>query len=629
MNSDRKLNTLRPILRKMTFLFLMARCSLPLTIERAQAASDGVVLWDTGSRITDEAGLSDRAGWKTVPSELFGFEADPAKASSDPGYYGREYSFSGDAVVENRSLTAVFQSTHGRAVIYSRAPDGAQESSENSGPGKKIVEVGPLPSQLGQVKIDRLKILRNADDEVGVELSFSTGGDGAAASAVFVFDRTGIVEVRPGESLNKFRLESPIQYGIVPSFVGDDLIYDPSKYPPQSTLRPPSENLFLGLLEGGDHEMFMTWPEGKQQMALHLGDQGKQKTRLVKSIDFDTDGQSFYLAALNAPGIWHREVLAPSYLEKDVASAWRRPFPAKWQTQLNEAGVKTTFAFRGTSRQIWRGVPGSYTYPVWFNGDQALYHLSKKVPPKGESLIYFLEGQNTPHSISTPVDVMKATLGRQMCEPILDLAGRKLRTHHRRGGDGVHRSCTCGYTEAIQAVFKAGQEVEKKTYVQEALDDMIFFIESHLDRIDEYRTFADDMTKFLQEARRSSPVLKPYLENLEQIVQQIPQEYDVQRENMKSMKVAADLSRRTIALTRGKAPGNLEVYMGLFKEWRGMGGAQDYVLAQCHSIARKLFQEAGYGCVIEPGAPEVAVEIRARCRQILRNADGYEIWANY
>src|SRR5438093_200007 len=65
------------------------------------------------------------------------------------------------------------------------------------------------------------------------------------------------------------------------------------------------------------------------------------------------------------------------------------------------------------------------------------------------------------------------------------------------------------------------------------------------------------------------------------------------------------------------------------KAWRGMGGAQDYVVAQCHTITRKLCQEAGYGCADLPKAIDVAREIRSRCRQALRNPDGYEIWANY
>ena len=65
------------------------------------------------------------------------------------------------------------------------------------------------------------------------------------------------------------------------------------------------------------------------------------------------------------------------------------------------------------------------------------------------------------------------------------------------------------------------------------------------------------------------------------------------------------------------------------KAWRAMGGAQDYVVAQCHTITRKLFQEAGYGCVNDAKAVAVAQEIRARCRQVLRNPDGYEIWSDY
>jgi len=70
-------------------------------------------------------------------------------------------------------------------------------------------------------------------------------------------------------------------------------------------------------------------------------------------------------------------------------------------------------------------------------------------------------------------------------------------------------------------------------------------------------------------------------------------------------------------------------YMELLKAWRAMGGAQDYVVASCHTITRKLFQEAGYACVDDPKAVAVAHEVRARCRQALRNPDGYEIWADY
>jgi hypothetical protein len=123
--------------------------------------------------------------------------------------------------------------------------------------------------------------------------------------------------------------------------------------------------------------------------------------------------------------------------------------------------------------------------------------------------------------------------------------------------------------------------------------------------------------------------LQPVIENLQQIAEQIEQEYTVQKENMKSLEHARDLAEQTMMLTNKRDPGNLAAYMQLLKAWRGMGGAQDYIVAQCHTISRKLFQEAGYVASTEPKALKLAHNVRARCREILRNADGYEIWPNY
>jgi hypothetical protein len=351
--------------------------------------------------------------------------------------------------------------------------------------------------------------------------------------------------------------------------------------------------------------------------------------RSIESISFENDGKPFFIAPLAAAGIWHKETLTPALLEKDVAISWKRPFPARWKTQLLEEAVKTTFAFREAKGEIWRGVPGSYNYPVWFEDDQVFYHLSKKVPPKGESLIYFVEGQGTPDGICPPSNILKETLGRASADSILDVNGRKLRTHHRRGGEGVHRACTCGCTEAIQAVFESHEEVQRRSDIKEDLEDMVFFVHGHVNRINEYRRFADELVKELEQKKTSTPELVEYVDQMEQIVRQIPQECDVQRENMKSFGYADELVRRTMALTEKNDPNNLKAYLELLKEWRAMGGAQDYVLAQCHIITRKLAQEAAYRCVSKPKAVALAQEIRARAQQCLRNPDGYEIWADY
>lgn len=511
----------------------------------------------------------------------------------------------------------MFWSGKGRVVIYSKT-----DSS------KKSVEFVPLQLKGKPASITYCSILQNTGDEAALEVSFSAKETEDALSAIFSFGKTEIIEIKPAENMKGMSLLSPIEYGVMPDFISDDLIFDPGKYPSMTTLYIPSDNLFLGLLKGQNNILVITWPKGKQQMKLVL-DNKQREPRLIESVDFDNDGKSIYLALLDAPGIWHKEELKPSYLEKDVAINWKRPFPAKWITQLYEAGVKTTFRFRESKGNIWRGVIGRYDYPVWFSGENTFYRLGKKIPPKGDSLIYLLERKGTPVSVSTPVDIMKETLGRQACEAILDLPGRKLRSHHRRGGAGTRRAATCGCTEAIQVVFEAGEEVEKKEYVEGTVDDMVYFVRRHVERINEYQDFANNMVEFLNLARKSAADLKPFIDSMETIAQEILREYGRQKENMKTLEYTDELARKTKALTQKKDPQNLPTFLDLSEKWRAMGGAQDSVIAQVHSITRKLSQKAGYGCVNQPRAVEIAQEIRRRCRRCLRNPDGYEIWPDY
>ncbi len=582
-------------------------CSVPVRAyaQAPQVVTTNVTLWDTGAPLGEAVSLTDRANWKVVPPNLLLLEADPLKSSSDPGYYGREYAFQGDAVVENSYLIAVLRSAKGSVAVYPKAD-----------PSRKVTEFAP---QAKAKPATRCTVLQNTGDEVALEIpSFAT----------VAFGKTPILEIKPSENTKAIGLQSPIEYGVVPGFVGDDLVLAPGQYPSDSKLYIPCENLFLGLLKGGNSMLVMTWPKGKQQMRLGLGQAGQG--RLIESVEFDHDGQNAYLALLEAPGIWHRETLGVPYLEKEVASQWKKPFPARWVTSLWEGDVRTTYTFReAPAGTIWRGVAGMYNYPIWFKGDNAFFRLSKKVLPKDESIIYFLEGQNTPASVWTPVDVMKAALGRPACDSILDLAGRKLRTHHRRGAEGIRRACTCGCTEAIEAVFKAGQEIERKEYIEGAVGDMVYFVTRHVERLNEYRTFAADMLKFLRTTAASRPELKTYVDNLIQIAQQIPDQYTVQKENIKSLEYTDELSRKTLALLQRKDPKNLPTCLELGKDWRGMGGAQDGLLAEYHIIVRKLFQETGCSCANQPQAVDLAKEIRSRCRQCLRNPDGYEIWPNY
>ena len=596
-------------------LALLAAFSL---ICSARAAAN-ISLWDTGKPIVGSFPARPVPEWKPIPADLLELEANPQKAQSDPGYYGREYTVQGDIVLENRILAAHFSTSSGRVIFYPKS------DAPVSAP--KEFAAFTLPGNPGNSpKLAQIHLLRYTGDEAVLEALFSAN-DGSASSVTFTFDKTDIITVKPSTDTKSVRLLANLAYAIAPGFVADDLILAPASYTDATELSVPAENLLLGLLPDEGTVLSLAWPDDQRNVKLIPG-ASSTGDRLFTSIDMRSEGRPFYLA-LSRPSIWNRERLNATYLEKDKASLWRKPFPAKWKIQLTEGAARTTFAFRDTPQEIWRGVEGSYTYPVWFSNSVPMFHLSKKIPPKGEALIYFTEGRDTPPDILTPADVLKAALGLERAEALIDLVGRSLRTHHRRGGDGVHRACTCGCTEAIQSVFNAGEEVEKQAYINAAVDDMIYFIQRHIARIDEYRRFADEVSALLQARASISPELKPYLDDLAAIVGRIPEEYSVQKDNMKSLAYAAELKKLTLELASRKDPKNRAAYDDLLEKWRGMGGAQDYIVAQCHIITRRLYQEAGYGCVTRPEAVALAREIRARCRNALRNPDGYEIWPDY
>ena len=287
-------------------------------------------IWDTMSPLVETVDFATRSRWRLVPTDLLTLEANPLAISADPGYYGREYAVQGNAIVENVHYTALLHSQKGKIVIYSKA------NTNN-----KLMEFTSLQLKNKPVSITKCGILQNTGDEAALEVTFSAGRTKESLSAVIAFGPTEIIEIKPAGNMKGISFLGAIEYGIVPSFIGDDLIYSPKAYPTMESLCVPSDNLFIGLLEGRNNMLVVTWPEGNQRTKLDLS--GKQrKPRLIESIDLDNDGKSCYLAISSAPGIWHKEVFTASFLEKDVTIDWKRPFPAKWVTQLLERGIKTT-----------------------------------------------------------------------------------------------------------------------------------------------------------------------------------------------------------------------------------------------------------------------------------------------
>ena len=589
-----------------------SKMAIVLLLAMSQGAT-ATRIWDTISPVLNGQAPTDRSGWKAVPTET---EKWNAPDYYNPENYSLHYSFTGDAAVENEHLLAVFSSSEGKAAIYSKA-----------NPAEKKVEIIPAELRTEGARITRCGVLQNSGDEAVLEVVFSGEKTGKNLPVIFSFGKKCIVEMRPSQNVNGISLLGPIRYGVVPDFLSDDLILDPREFPSLETLHIPSANVFVGLLEGENDMLTVTWPQGKQRVRL-ITDKKPQGAGLIGSVDIENDGKSVFMAVLSTPGIWHEEPLKASYLEKDISITWKRPFPAKWITQLLEDGVKTTYTFQDVKpERFWRGNVGFYPYPVWFQDGTTFYRLGKKVPPTGKSLVYSLERKGTPSTVSTPVDIVKDTLGGQTCSALLDVEGRRLRSHIRKGA--VIGAATCEVTDGMQPVFEAGEEVQRKEYIYGGVDDMVYFLTRQRQRIEEYQDFAGRMMDYLDRAAKAQPDLKTFIGQMRSITQEILQQLDNQKENMKSLAYADELARETKALTLKKDPGNLAHYNNLKMRWRGMGGTQDTLVCKFHSITRKLFQQAGYGCVDRPGAIDAADEIRRLCKQCLRNPDGYEIWPDY
>ena len=579
----------------------------------AQGQLQSTQVWDTQAPFAGEVNLADRVGWKVI---------DTSKSDN------AQYTFKGDAIVENQHVTVAFCSARGRVSIYSKA-----DSNE------KRVEFVPLELKGKPARITDCTLIRNTGDAKALAVSFSGGGPEGRLSAVFSFGGREIVAIEPAKAMKGISLLSTIEYGVVPGFIGDDLVFDAREYPSTSVLHVPCDSLFVGLLKGRNDMLVVTWPEGAQKMKL-VSD-NKAGDRLVESVDFDNDSTRIYLALLHAPNIWHKEELKPTYLEKDVTIDWTRPFPAQWKTQLLEAGVKTTFRFRESRKEIWRAAIGYYVYPVWFEGEKAYFHLGKKIPPRGDSLIYCLEGTGASGSQVSAVDILKETLDRETCDRKLAVRGRKnldlvrpvshlnsndSAKHHAYGSRPV---ATCAVTQNLTSIFEAGEEVARRDEVKAGVEDMVYFIAQHRKRIETYRDFARDMKDFLQRAGQNKPDLRPFLGQMEAIAQEIPQEYDRVKDNIRDLDYAAQLAQQTEALARERRPKNLEAFTDLGQKWRSMGGAQDDLIREFHTTTRKLFQKAGYGCSDLPDALEIAREMRKRCKECLSNPSSYEIWADY
>jgi len=447
-------------------------------------------------------------------------------------------------------------------------------------------------------------------DGVAVEVIFVS--DGNRAKARFLFDSVGTMKVEPAERFGGLEIEGEIEFALVPSPPLEDIIYDPARIS-SAVVHVPSENLLMGLMERGDGAFFCAWGEGGQRVALRLqGDDGK---RFIKTARIELDGKPLFLRLVALPGIWHRERLKADSLERDVEIDWRRPFDAKWKTELLEGGIRTTFIFRNKKGKKWRPVLGFYTFPVWFEGERTMFHLSKKVRPPDYILIYALDGHN-----DTPVGMAKEKLGSvPSLTPIVHL-GR-----YPKDTIGIQNCDGRGW---VMWIFRLGLQRREREILREVFKDFLFSIRTDCSRLEEYPAFMTSLKKRLISWREgaSRDELRSFFDRLIRKLEQAEQEYWRRLEN----KRASEHLKVEIALIEGLNKlvdeEGTEIYPEAYELLRGirMWGRIEVIPGRVGGMLRELFAMAGYDCADAEAAVPYAERIRRDIRNFLLTRETHE-----
>jgi hypothetical protein len=444
--------------------------------------------------------------------------------------------------------------------------------------------------------------------------------DSAEAEFTVLVDDKGIIEFRPGKARQLILRGLRLAYGLVPSLVGTDFLYDANTAAGAQRLHIPSLNLVLGLVDGGDCTAVGVWPPGEQSAAFGL--ESGAGAKFIDSFTFDTAGQSFYFSCQEKPGIWHAERLKRNYLEKDTTIAWKRPFEAKWLGRffITSDEYDWPFYFGSKPAKIWgRYIRGWYTYPLRFDGDRTVVHFEKQFLPKGDLLIYCLEPHPTDpsNSIVTPAEVMALALGKEQAEKILDPEGTVEQTLLD------HRLAVCAMTNTMQSWLNEGKVAEHREQIVRWCDDTAAFIRMIRQRDQAFAEFARALKASLSARVAERAGLAGSVGQLQESLtaiqgtceRELPSvELETVRQWTAEMKKAAVDNRSDGKKTFGKLGG----------QCRSVAGTQDDLARALSIQVIRLTEQAARLGVSSPQHARLAEEVIVKARQVLRKPTWWE-----
>ncbi len=532
-----------------------------------------------------------------------------------------------EKVITNKTLALVFRP--GTNVV--------EIDYQQNGKNIKGAEIAPVITgkTLTGCRIDGQE---EAGSQKTIRVNFATAKGEKYSLTLIMKENMPFVEVRAGEGVERVSVRMNSQYGIVPDFFANDLVFDPSTIK-SSEIYPPHEHVFLNLIDQGNAILMCLWPSQKQSVKAIIANK-----RLSRMEIGCLKEKRVYVAILATPGIWHEEDTAKFDSLKDQALNWETPFTAKWCCDYPRSnGATDSFGIvrkegkrydgfssipNKVTRMAWTTSRSSFIYPCYSVGNRVFLRIPlfanyEDITYKehGPILIYPFEKLDGSASlpIITPIDVIRVAFADT---PEADLY-KKIRVEL---SSKSRYPPTCGITEKAEKRFDNQKEKQEKAQMIKELAAMNKFVEVTRERIEEYQTWAKGMQEFYNAQKKIHPELMEMISDFEKRNQQIIQRYARVKSEMKMPSDARVLSDQIVVLIDSSKPDKAETVKQIGRKIRTIGGCQDGLVGASREMTAAIRQNAGILMAESQNEIQRAFlqEVRDRAAAVLKVNHGIE-----
>ena len=496
-----------------------------------------------------------------------------------------------------------------------RAKDGSLEISSILGSQLK-----PRCTLVPSVPIPNAKCsLVTENNRKGIRVS-SKKGD---CSYTAWFSSEGLVSIA-AEHIPQFQVKDcRLRYGLLPSFVGTDVLYSPAKMQGTNQFQIPSTQWLVGLVDGNDAMLVAVWESGTQAVSLGLAGDGDN--RMIDSLQIATANAGFSLSLVEHTNLWHREPLKEEWLAQYVPIEWRRPFQARWMCQFfvrpatkptfRQPNLYYSFPVASARTRHW-GVWFEDTnfYPFFFDGMQTMLHFDKTYVPNGDALIYFLEPAAA--DLYSPCEIVEQALGRQKALALFNFDAYRLRQlQYSTPDEFMYDRPVCATTTRLTRI----KQEDKATVGVNLATHLYEFIREIRGRLDQYGVAFTQMNDYLEAQRKAQPELADYLDELQKMVT------DAQGRSKSIYAISLDsVQEKTDNIKKQLLQGTNDGFNFGSLDCRPTAGSQDDLCRHYNRFVMQLVQTAASKCGDSPQKAAIANHLWDQSRDILQRPTRWE-----